>query len=49
MIRRVDLRNLDKIPQPVVPRAQIDVESVISVVKPMIEDVKKNGDEAVIN
>lgn len=49
MIRRVDLRNIDKIPQPVVPRAQIDVESVISVVKPIIEDVKKNGDEAVIN
>ena len=40
MIRRIDLRKVEKLPHPVVQRAQVDVESVIKTVKPIIEDVK---------
>lgn len=48
MIRQIDLRNIDILPRPVVPRAKIDVDSVMSVVKPIIQDVKENGDQAVL-
>jgi histidinol dehydrogenase len=49
MIRRVDLRKVDKLPRPVVERAALDVDAVIEIVKPIIEDVKNNGDQAVNN
>ena len=49
MIRRIDLRKVEKLPHPVVQRAQVDVESVIKTVKPIIEDVKQNGDKAILN
>ena len=49
MIRRIDLRKVEKLPRPVVQRAQVDVESVINTVKPIIEDVKQNGDQAILN
>lgn len=49
MIRRVDLRKVDKLPRPVVERASLDVDAVIEIVKPIIEDVKNNGDQAVNN
>ena len=49
MIRRVDLRKVDKLPRPVVERAALDVDAVIEIVKPIIEDVKDNGDQAVNN
>ena len=45
MIRRIDLRKIEKLPRTVVQRAQVDVDSVISVVKPIIEDIKNNGDK----
>jgi histidinol dehydrogenase len=49
MIRRVDLRKVDELPRPVVERAALDVDAVIEIVKPIIEDVKNNGDQAVNN
>ena len=49
MMRRVDLRKVEKLPRPVVQRAQVDVESVINTVKPIIEDVRQNGDPAIMN
>jgi histidinol dehydrogenase len=49
MMRRIDLRKVEKLPRPVVQRAQVDVESVINTVKPIIEDVKQNGDQAIMN
>ena len=49
MMRRIDLRKVEKLPRPVVQRAHVDVESVMNTVKPIIEDVKKNGDQAIIN
>jgi histidinol dehydrogenase len=48
MIRRIDLRKIEKLPRTVVQRAQVDVDSVISVVKPIIEDIKNNGDKAIM-
>ena len=48
-MRRIDLRKVEKLPRPVVQRAQVDVESVINTVKPVIEDVKQNGDQAIMN
>lgn len=48
MIRRIDLRKVEKLPRPVVQRAQVDVESVLNIVKPIIEDVKQNGDQAIL-
>ena len=48
MIRRIDLRKVEKLPRPVVQRAQVDVESVMNIVKPIIEDVKQNGDQAIL-
>lgn len=49
MIRRIDLRNIEKLPRPVVQRALVDVDSVVATVKPIIDDVKDNGDQAVLN
>ena len=49
MIRRVDLRKVDKLPRPVVERASLDVDALIEIVKPIIEDVRNNGDQAVNN
>ena len=48
MIRRIDLRKIEKLPRTVVQRAQVDVDSVIRVVKPIIEDIKNNGDKAIM-
>jgi histidinol dehydrogenase len=48
MIRRIDLRKIEKLPRTVVQRAQVDVDSVINVVKPIIEDIKNNGDKAIM-
>jgi histidinol dehydrogenase len=48
MIQIIDLRSVVKIPRPVVNRALLDVDAVINIVKPIIEDVKNNGDKAVL-
>ena len=44
MIRRLDLRRDDG----VLPRAQLDVEHALDVVVPVCEDVRKRGEEAVL-
>ena len=44
MIRRLDLRNDDG----VLPRAKVDVEHALEVVAPMCEDVRRRGEEAVL-
>jgi histidinol dehydrogenase len=44
VIRRLDLRHDDG----VLPRAQLDVEHALEVVAPLCEDVRKRGEEAVL-
>ena len=48
MIQLIDLRNEKTLPSPVVPRAQIDVDSAAEKVRPIITDVKEKGDVAVL-
>ncbi|MGI9084544.1 MAG: histidinol dehydrogenase [Aeromicrobium sp.] len=45
MIRRLDLRHDDG----VLPRAQIDVEHALEVVAPLCDDVRRRGEEAVLD
>ena len=49
MIQMFDVREIDQITSPVVPRAQLDVESALNQINPVLLDVEKNGDEAVLN
>ena len=49
MIQLIDLRNEKTLPSPVVPRAQIDVDSALEKVRSIITDVKEKGDIAVLD
>ena len=49
MIQLIDLRNEKSLPSPVVPRAQIDVDSAVEKVRSIITDVKEKGDVAVLD
>ncbi|MFM9095870.1 MAG: histidinol dehydrogenase [Actinomycetes bacterium] len=49
MIQIIDVRKIRQISSPVVPRAQLDVESALNQINPVLVDVEKNGDEAVLN
>jgi histidinol dehydrogenase len=48
MIRRLDLRGSHADPRDVLPRAAIDVESVLETVRPIVDDVRDRGAEAVL-
>jgi histidinol dehydrogenase len=48
VIRRIDLRGSDVDPRDVLPRAAVDVESVLHTVRPIVEDVHQRGTEAVL-
>jgi histidinol dehydrogenase len=49
MIRRLDLRGSHADPRDVLPRAAVDVESVLATVRPIVEDVRDRGAEAVLS
>lgn len=49
MIQIIDVSEIDQISSPVVPRAQLDVEAALNQINPVLIDVEKNGDEAVLN
>jgi histidinol dehydrogenase len=46
-IRRLDLRGTDDIGRDVLPRAELDVEAALDVVRPVCEDVRRRGAQAV--
>ena len=48
MIQIIDVRENSQLISPVVPRAQLDVESALNQINPVLTDVEKNGDEAVL-
>ncbi len=48
MIRRIDLRGTDADPRDALPRAAVDVESVLATVRPIVDDVRLRGTEAVL-
>jgi histidinol dehydrogenase len=48
MIRRLDLRGSSADPRDMLPRATVDVESVLATVKPIVDDVRDRGAEAVL-
>lgn len=48
MIQIIDVRENSQLVSPVVPRAQLDVESALTQINPVLTDVEKNGDEAVL-
>ena len=48
MIQIIDVRENSQLVSPVVPRAQLDVESALNLINPVLTDVEKNGDEAVL-
>ena len=48
MIRRLDLRGSHADPRAVLPRAAVDVESVLETVRPIVDDVRDRGAEAVL-
>jgi len=48
MIRRLDLRGSSADPRDVLPRAAVDVESVLATVTPIVADVRDRGAEAVL-
>jgi histidinol dehydrogenase len=48
VIRRLDLRGSVADPRDVLPRAAVDVESVLATVTPIVEDVRDRGAEAVL-
>lgn len=48
MIRRLDLRGSSADPHDVLPRAAVDVESVLATVTPIVTDVRDRGAEAVL-
>ncbi len=49
MIRRIDLRGSLADPREFLPRAAVDVESVLETVRPIVEDVRARGTEAVLH
>ena len=49
MIQIIDVSEIDQISSPVVPRAQLDVDAALNQINPVLIDVEKNGDEAVLN
>ncbi len=49
MIQIIDVREISQISSPVVPRAQLDVESALIQINPVLADVEKNGDNAVLS
>ncbi|HET7902304.1 MAG TPA: histidinol dehydrogenase [Candidatus Nanopelagicales bacterium] len=49
MIRRLDLRGSHADPRDVLPRAAVDVESVLETVRPIVDDVRERGAEAVLS
>ena len=52
VIRRIDLRgaDLDAIDLArVLPRAGLDVEAALEAVRPIVEDVRTRGDEALLD
>ncbi len=49
MIQIIDVSGNDQIDAPVVPRAQLDVETALIQISPVLKDVEINGDEAVLN
>jgi histidinol dehydrogenase len=48
VIRRLDLRGSQQDPRDVLPRAAVDVESVLATVRPIVEDVRDRGAAAVL-
>jgi histidinol dehydrogenase len=48
MIRRIDLRGTQSDLRDVLPRAAVDVESVLATVRPIVDDVRARGAEAVL-
>ena len=48
-MRRLDLRGSTADPRTVLPRADVDVESVTAQIKPILADVAARGDEAVLD
>ena len=48
MIQIIDVRENSQLTSPVVPRAQLDVESALTQINPVLTDVEKNGDESVL-
>ena len=49
MIARLDLRGSVADPRDVLPRASVDIESVLATVRPIIDDVRERGAEAVLS
>ena len=52
MIRRIDLRgaDLDALDlRSVVPRAELDVEAALAVVRPICDDVRDRGEAALLD
>jgi histidinol dehydrogenase len=49
MLRHIDLRGSTADPRSVLPRADIDVEEATNTVRPVVEDVRARGVEAVID
>ncbi|MFM1826134.1 MAG: histidinol dehydrogenase [Actinomycetota bacterium] len=49
MIQIIDVREISQISSPVVPRAQLDVDSALIQINPVLADVEKNGDNAVLS
>ena len=48
MIRRLDLRGSATFPTEVLPRAAFDVDAALVTVRPIVEDVRLRGEEAVL-
>jgi histidinol dehydrogenase len=48
VIRRLDLRGSTADPRDALPRAAVDVESVLATVRPIVDDVRVRGAEAVL-
>jgi histidinol dehydrogenase len=48
VIARLDLRGSDADPRDLLPRAQLDVESVVETVRPIVADVRDRGADAVL-
>lgn len=49
MLRHIDLRGSTADPRSVLPRADIDVEEATATVRPVVEDVRARGAEAVLD
>lgn len=49
MLRVIDLRQSDVDPRTVMPRAELDVDAAIELVRPTVDDVAKRGYEAVLD